>query len=242
VSVAAGSAAQPAGAESASNSAQPAGASPEFVHLGVSKRSRLLTLADLDAVARSLAAGGLAVLPTETGYMLAALATSESAVRAAFAAKGRDAAAVMHVACASLSMARRYGHLDERATALLGAFTPGPLSVVVPQTGALPDGLVTVDGTVGIRVPDSPATLQVISAVGAPLTATSVNLSGQSSASVDLAALPALHWPPTDRVYVVVDDEAVAYSAPSTLVRLTGPEPEILRPGPVTAEMLREYW
>jgi Sua5/YciO/YrdC/YwlC family protein len=217
-------------------------ASPEFVYLGVTKRSRLLTLADLDAVVQSLVAGSLAVLPTETGAMLAAVATSESAVRAAFAAKGRDPAAVMHVACASLSMARRYGHLDERATALLGALTPGPLSVVVPQTGALPDGLVTVDGTVGLRVPDSPATLQVISAVGVPLTATSVNLSGQPSASVDPAALRALHWPAVDRIYVVVDDEAVAYSAPSTLVRLTGPEPEILRPGPVTAEMLREYW
>jgi len=223
-------------------SVSPEPGSPEFVYLGVSKRSRLLTLADLDAVAQSLAAGSLAVLPTETGPMLAAMATSESAVRAAFAAKGRDPGLVMHVACASLSMARRYGHLDERATALLGAFTPGPLSVVVPQTGALPDGLVTVDGTVGIRVPDNPATLQVISAVGVPLTATSVNLSGQPGTSIDAAALRALHWPPVGRVYVVVDDDAVAYSAPSTLVRLTGPEPEILRPGPVTAEMLREYW
>src|SRR5690606_10774905 len=139
--------------------------------------------------------GSLAVLPTETGYMLAAVATSGSAVRAAFAAKARQPVAVMHVACASLAMARRYGHLDERAVALLGAFTPGPLSVVVPQTGALPDGLVTVDGTVGIRVPDNPATLQVISAVGVPLTATSVNLSGQPGGSVDEAALRQLHWP-----------------------------------------------
>ena len=217
------------------------GPSPEFVYLGVTKRSRLLTLADLDAVVQSLVAGSLAVLPTETGYMLAARATSESAVRAAFVAKGRDPGLVMHVACASLAMARRYGRLDDRATALLGAFTPGPLTVVVPQTDALPDRLVTLNGTVGIRVPDAPATLQVIGAVGVPLTATSVNLSGQSGSSIDPAALRALHWP-VDRVYVVVDDEAVVYSTPSTLVRLTGPEPEILRPGPITAEMLREYW
>jgi L-threonylcarbamoyladenylate synthase len=215
---------------------------PEFVYLAVAKRSRLLSLTDLDAVARSLLAGSLAVLPTETGPMLAAVATSAPAVQAAFAAKGRRPAAVMHVACSSLSMARQYGYLDERAAALLGAFTPGPLSVVVPQTGALPDGLVTLDGTVGIRVPESPATLQVISAVGLPLTATSVNLSGQPGASVDPAALAELYWPPAARVYVVTDDEAVAYSVPSTLVRLTGPEPEILRPGPVTAEMIREHW
>lgn len=214
----------------------------EFVYVTVSKRSRLLSLADLDAVAGSLASGSLAVLPTETGYMLAAVASSEPAVRAAFAVKGRDTVAVMHVACASLQMARAYGVLDERATALLGAFTPGPLTVVVPHTGALPDGLVTVDGTVGIRVPDSPATLQVIGAVGQPLTATSVNLSGQPGGSVDEASLRTLHWPASGRVFVVVDEEAVAYAAPSTLVRVTGPELEILRPGPVTAEQLHERW
>jgi L-threonylcarbamoyladenylate synthase len=213
---------------------------PELVFVTVSKRSRLLALADLDLVAGSLAAGSLAVLPTETGYMLAALATSEAAVRDAFAVKARNPVAVMHVACASLSMAREYGALDERATALPGKFTPGPLTVVVPQTGALPDGLVTVDGTVGIRVPESPATLQVVAAVGAPLTATSVNLSGQPGGSVDESFLRQLNWPAGARVYVVVDEEAVSYAAPSTLVRVTGPDLEILRPGPVTAEMLNE--
>jgi len=215
---------------------------PQFAYVTVSKRSRLLRLADLEAVAGALAAGSLAVLPTETGYMLAAVATSEPAVRAAFAVKGRQPAAVMHVACASLSMARTYAVLDERAAALLGTFTPGPLSVVVPQTDALPDGLVTVDGTVGIRVPDSPATLQVIAAVGRPLTATSVNLSGQPGGAVEESALRALHWPSGASVFVVVDDEAVSFSAPSTLVRVTGPELEILRPGPVTAEALHEHW
>jgi L-threonylcarbamoyladenylate synthase len=210
-----------------------------FIHLTVSKHSRLLRLADLDAVAGALAGGSLAVLPTETGYMLAALATSSGALEAAFAAKRRNPVAVMHVACSSVAMARRYGVLDERATALLGAFTPGPLTVVVPQTDALPDGLVTRDGTVGIRVPDNAATLQVVAAVDVPLTATSVNVSGQpGGGSVDEADLRALSWPEDATVYVVVDEEAITYEAPSTLVRVTGPEIEILRPGPVTAQAL----
>lgn len=211
----------------------------EFRYLAVHKGSRLLSLTDVDAVARSLGQGGLAVLPTETGYMLAAVATSEQAVRAAFAVKGRDPAAVMHVACSSLSMARTYGVLDGRATALLGAFTPGPLTVVVPQTGALPAGLVTLDGTVGIRVPDSPATVQVIAAVGAPLTATSLNTAGGPGVSLEEPELRRLDWPAGGDVFVVVDDEAVSYAAPSTLVRVTGPELEILRPGPVSEQALR---
>ena len=84
--------------------------------------------------------------------------------------------------------------------------------------------------------------IPVISAVGQPLTATSVNLSGQPGGFVDEAALRELRWPPGDLVFVVVDDEAVAHSAPSTLVRLTGPELEILRPGPVSAQALHEQW
>jgi L-threonylcarbamoyladenylate synthase len=213
----------------------------EFVYLNVSKGSRLLSLADLERVVTALAAGSLAVLPTETGYMLAAVATDESALAAAFEVKGRNPALVMHVACSSLRMARDVAVLDDRAAALLGAFTPGPLTVVVPQTGALPDRWVTLDGTVGIRVPDNPATLQVVAALGRPLTATSLNASGQSAVSLQEEQLRLLRWPANATVHVVVDDEAVTQSAASTLVRVTGPELEILRPGPVSVEALREW-
>jgi tRNA A37 threonylcarbamoyladenosine synthetase subunit TsaC/SUA5/YrdC len=75
----------------------------------------------------------------------------------------------------------------------------------------------------------------VISAVGAPLTATSLNSSGTQLASVDEAALQTMDWPDSDVIYVVRDDDAIAYSSASTLVRVTGEEIEILRPGPVSA-------
>lgn len=203
-----------------------------FRYSQVGPRSRLLRLDDLDAVAEALRAGGLAALPTETGYMLAACATSPEALEAAFRVKKRDPAHVMHVACSSLAMAREFGVLDARAQRLIGTFTPGPLSVVVPQTERLPRGLVTRDGTVGIRVPDAPSTLQVIAAVGAPLTATSLNLSGQAAASLDEAFLAGFDWPP-GVVHAVLDPDAIAYPMPSTLVSLVGPAVEMLRPGPV---------
>jgi L-threonylcarbamoyladenylate synthase len=197
--------------------------------------SGLLSLTEVEQVANSLRQGAPAVLPTETGYMLAALATSEDAIKRAFAVKGRSAAAVMHVGCASLDMARAVGILTDRAARLLGHFTPGPLSVIVRKTELLPDDLVTLNGTVGIRVPDHPATLQVINAVGAPLTATSLNSSGTQLASVDEAALRDLDWPDSATVYVVRDDDAIAYGSASTLVRVTGEEIEVLRPGPISA-------
>jgi L-threonylcarbamoyladenylate synthase len=207
-----------------------------FHFLAPSADSGLLRLGDADFVAQRLREGGLAVLPTETGYMLAALATSLPALRTAFDVKERDYAHAMHVACASIGMAARYAELSPAARRLMGAFTPGPLTVVVPQTGALPDEMVTLGGTVGIRVPDHPATLQVLATLDAPVTATSLNRSGEETRPYDRELLEELPWGELRDVPVVEDKSAVRFPAASTLVRLTGPAPEVLRRGPITAE------
>lgn len=209
-----------------------------FVYVTPRSSRGTLALSDVARIADSLKRGSLAVLPTETGYMLAAIATSGDAVKRAFTVKERATSAVMHVACSSLDMARTVGILTDRAVRLLGEFTPGPLSVIVSQTGFLPDGLVTVNGTVGIRVPDHPGTLQVINAVGAPLTATSLNSSGSRLPAVDESSLRTLNWPDDEpdgeMVYVVRDDGAIAYSSASTLARISDESIEILRPGPIS--------
>ena len=202
--------------------------------------SGLLTLRAADAVAAALRAGGLAVLPTETGYLLAASAVSPDAARKAFLVKQRSVDNPMHVACASLEMAGRYGKLDDRARRLLGDLTPGPLSVVVAQADDLDNPYVTLAGTIGLRVPDHPATLQVVAALGVPVTATSLNRSGEESAEVDRRLLESFDWLGEPVVHAVVDPGAVRFERASTLVRLTGRDLEVLRPGPVTeAEIAR---
>jgi L-threonylcarbamoyladenylate synthase len=214
----------------------------KFVYVKPHSRSGLLAWSQVAKIADSLKKGLPVVLPTETGYMLAALATSPDAVKSAFAVKGRAGSAVMHVACASMEMAGTVGVLTERATRLLGQLTPGPISVIVNQTDLLSDsdGLVTLNGTVGIRIPDHPGTLQVINTVGLPVTATSLNSSGSQLSLVDESALRTLSWPEHDVIYVVRDDDAIVYSSASTLVRVSNDVIEILRPGPVSeSEILR---
>ena len=203
--------------------------------------SGLLRLRDAESVAAVLAGGGLAVLPTETGYMLAAAATDEAAVLRVFRAKRRPLDQPMHIACASLTMASRYAVLTPAARRVIGAFTPGPLTVVVDQTDALPTRLVTHEGTVGIRVPDHPATLQVIAAAGVPVTATSLNRSGEESRPVDADVLAGLDFAAGDELPVVVDHSAIRHTSASTLVRLGGPgDPVVLREGPISADQVRE--
>ena len=200
--------------------------------------SGLLRLADVEEIATRLLGGGLAVLPTETGHMVAALATSRDALLKAFAFKGRPLTNPMHVACSSLTMADRYSALSADARRLLGTHTPGPLTVVVPQKSALPADLVTLNGTVGIRVPDHAATLQVIEAVGAPLTATSLNRSGEESRPVSEDSLAGFDW--VDETPVVIDNEAIRYEAASTLVRFEQDGFTILRDGPVDKAVIEE--
>lgn len=200
-----------------------------------SPTSGLLTLGRATQIAETLRGGGLAVLPTETGYLLAASAGSSSAARKAFAVKQRRLDNPMHVACASLAMAAEFGQLDDRARRLLGELTPGPLSVVVPQADGLDNPYVTLAGTIGLRVPDHPATLQVVATLGAPVTATSLNRSGEESVPVDRSLLESFDWGGEPVVHAVLDPAAVRHEQASTLVRLTGPEPEVLRAGPVTA-------
>lgn len=208
----------------------------QFIYVKPHSRTGMLTWSEVAKIADSLKQGALAVLPTETGYMLAALATSADAVKAAFAVKGRAESAVMHVACASLEMAGAVGILTEHAIRILGQLTPGPVSVIVKSTGFLSDSesMVTLNGTVGLRIPDHAGTLQVINAVGLPLTATSLNSSGSRLVSVDEAVLRTMDWPEHDVVYVVRDDDAIAYSDSSTLVRVSNNSIEILREGPLS--------
>jgi L-threonylcarbamoyladenylate synthase len=210
--------------------------SDEFRFAALREASGLLCLADLEQVVARLRAGGLAVLPTETGHMLAAAVTSGPALRAAFTAKQRDTSHPMHIACSSLEMADVYAELNEEAKLLLGRFTPGPLTAIVGQRDSLPGDLVTLRGTVGIRIPDHPATMQVIAALGVPVTATSLNRSGEESGPADISALAHLEWGGLGPVFVVNDPAAVRFSRPSTLVRLTAGTVEILRSGPISLE------
>ena len=139
----------------------------EFLHR---TPAGLLRFGDAARLADHLRGGGLAVLPTETGHLLGAIATDLTAVRKVFTAKGRSESNPVHVAFSSLALASRFAELSGPAVDLLGRFTPGPLTVVVPARN-LPTELVTLNGTVGVRVPDHPATLQVVDLLGAPITA-----------------------------------------------------------------------
>jgi L-threonylcarbamoyladenylate synthase len=207
---------------------------------------RLTSVADSedpvgDAVT-ALRQGGLVVLPTETVYGLAALASDPVAVRRVFATKGRpvDHPLIVHIANAS-AMQHWSAVVPAEADRLASTLWPGPLTIVMRRAAQVCDEVTGGHPTVALRVPSHPIALAVLGLLpdGAGIAAPSANRFGQVSPTTAAAAMSdlAAFLAPTD---VVLDGGPCAVGIESTIVDLTGATPTILRPGGVSAERIEE--
>ena len=190
------------------------------------------------AVARAaelLRAGELVALPTETVYGLAANAFDARAVARIYEVKGRPAHNPIIVHVAGVELARRCVRAwPDAAERLARAFWPGPLTLVLPRAGAIPD-LVTAGGdTVGVRWPSHPFIQAVIRECGFPLAAPSANLSNQLSPTNAEHVRRGLGA----RVRLIVDGGQSQVGIESTVVDVSGASARVLRPGMIHADSL----
>ena len=192
-----------------------------------------------EAMAR---AGGLigegqpVAVPTETVYGLAADARDPHAVARIYAAKGRPDFNPLIVHVPDLAAAERLGVFGEVERALAARFWPGPLTIVVPRTADCPVASVATAGldTIALRVPGHRAMQALLAESGAPLAAPSANASGRVSPTRAEHVLASLDG----RIALVIDDGPTSAGVESTIARVKDGAIEMLRPGPVTAEML----
>ena len=192
-------------------------------------RARLL-LMDGESIARAareVRRGGLVVYPTDTVYGLGCDPLNQAAVRRLFEAKQRDTKAIP-VLCSATEKAARLVRLSGRALELAGRYWPGALTIVAPLLRQVPPQLNQGKANLGVRVPDHPGCLELITSCGGWLTGTSANLSGNPSARSAAEALDQLG----DMVDIVVEGGRLS-GAESTVVEVVGNEVTILRTGPV---------
>lgn len=187
-----------------------------------------------DGLARAselLRSGRLAVLPTDTVYGVACDAFDPDATARIFAAKDRSRTAPLPVLIRSQ---KQLPALTSRSDAvldrLIAAFWPGGLTVVLPAQAGLRWDIGRNDGTVAVRMPLDPVTLEVIRTVG-PLAVTSANRSGHPPAQ----SVPEAQAQLGDAVDVYLDDGRREGGVPSTIVDVTRREPRILREGVLPA-------
>jgi L-threonylcarbamoyladenylate synthase len=180
--------------------------------------------------------GRLVVLPTDTVYGVGADAFDSAAVAALLSAKGRGRDMPVPVLVGSWQTIDGLAMTVSQETRdLIRAFWPGALSLVVRQAPSLQWDLGDARGTVMLRMPLHPVAIELLREVG-PMAVSSANVSGRPPAVDADDARNQLG----DRVEVYLDAGPSAQQASSTILDLTGPEPRILRSGPVTAERIAE--
>jgi L-threonylcarbamoyladenylate synthase len=195
------------------------------------ERDRALT-----AGAAALRRGELIVLPTEHVYGLAADAFHRKGTAALRRAKGYDAHMALPVFVSSVQMVSGVAQPDARAEALMEAFWPGPLTVILSSQSTLNWDTAT-GGSVAVRMPLHPLALILVQRTG-PLAVTSANPAGMDPPT-DAAMAQAVLG---DHVSVVVDAGPVMDGGePSTVIDLSAPVPTIVREGAVTPDQLAAF-
>ncbi len=199
--------------------------------------TKIITADNIDEAAQCIRNGGLVVFPTETVYGLGADALNDEAVSAIFAAKGRpaDNPLIVHIADKK-DIYKLASCVSQTAKMLIEAFFPGSLTLIVKKSDII-GGVVTAGlDTVAVRMPSNPIANELIRKSGCFIAAPSANLSGSPSPTVVRHVVEDMNG----RVDYIIDGGSSEIGLESTVVDVSGDVAEILRPGKITYEQLKE--
>jgi L-threonylcarbamoyladenylate synthase len=185
---------------------------------------------------RILSAGGLVAFPTDTVYGVGAHAFQPQAVEKLYTAKirPRDKAIPLLLATPDdLSLVAE--SIPPVAHLLAERFWPGGLTLVLRKR-AIVSAAVSLGPTVAVRAPDHAVTQALITALGAPLAATSANLAGNASPVTAQEVMEELGR----RIELILDGGPCPGGIPSTVLDLTTDPPTILRLGAIAEEDIKD--
>ena len=184
-----------------------------------------------------LGSGGVIALPTDTLYGISANALDADAASKVFTVKGREEFSPLPIFLCEASDIFRYGRdVPDVAVRLAELFWPGKLTIVVGKSERIPSVVSGGFDTVGLRIPDHPIPREIVRELGAPITATSANVSGRpplTAASDVVAELGG-------RLELVFDGGVLSPSLPSTVIDVTANPPRILREGAVSPSHIQK--
>lgn len=189
-----------------------------------------------EAVQR-IRAGELVAFPTETVYGLGANALDAEAVAGIFAAKSRPSTNPLIVHIADIkAVTPLVAAWPELASELAAKFWPGPLTLVVGRSNAVPDSATAGGSTVGLRVPSHPVALQLLRETNLPIAAPSANRSEEVSPTTAQHVADSL-GPWVDDL-LILDGGSCTVGLESTVVDVSVTPPHLLRHGMVTRAQL----
>lgn len=192
---------------------------------------------DIAVAGEILANGGLVAFPTETVYGLGANALDDDAVKSIYIAKGRpsDNPLIVHIAEKS-DIAPLVKAITPKAQALIDAFFPAPLTIILPKSEIIGDVVSGGLNTVAIRMPQNEIARKVIKASGCPIAAPSANTSGLPSPTKAKYVIDDM----MGKIEAIIDGGDCDYGVESTVITLATETPTLLRPGAITKEMIED--
>lgn len=190
----------------------------------------------IDQAVAALRRGEPAIFPTDTVYGLGVSVRHAASPGILYDLKGRDESKPIAWLVGGVRDLATYGEaVPDLAFSLARAFWPGPLTIIVSASSAVPEAFRSDSGTIGLRMPASDTALALIGALGCPVSTTSANPSGRPApyraCDLDAALMRA--------VGAVVTDDAEKSGVASTVLDCSGGSPVVVRAGAVTDADIR---
>ncbi|MBW3508050.1 L-threonylcarbamoyladenylate synthase [Janthinobacterium sp. NKUCC06_STL] len=178
--------------------------------------------------AQIIQSGGVVALPTDSCYALVCQLDDKGAVERLRRIRGIDEKHHLTLLCRDLSELGVYARVDNRQFRLLKAATPGAYTFILEATKEVPRRLSHPSRkTIGLRVPQHRIVQCLLEELGQPLLGATLTLPGDEDSLTDADTI-------RERLEKLVDliiDGGVCAHGPSTVIDLTGPEPEVVRVG-----------
>jgi len=168
--------------------------------------------------------GEVIAYPTDTVYGLGCDIHDKRAVERIYQMKPMGKDHLLSFLCPDLSDIARYAFVDDPAYRIMRRLAPGPYTFILNATREVPKVLLMKRKTVGIRVPKHPVAQALLRELGGPILSTSASVDGENlidPEDIDNA------FP---KLALILDVEACGNKS-STIIDLTGPDPEVVRIG-----------
>ena len=182
---------------------------------------------ELTRVVEALERDGIVIYPTDSVYAFGCSLRSAKAVDRLRRLRGRSDAPLT-VVFDDIAGVAEYCRVDNAAFRILKRNLPGPFTFILPASSRVPDKALERRRTIGIRIPAHPVARAVVEALGCPMVTASVK---DDDEVVEYTTDPELIEERYGHEVSLVIDGGMGDNVPTTVVDLTGDEPEILREG-----------
>ena len=182
---------------------------------------------ELKRVVEALERDGVVIYPTDSVYAFGCSLRSARAIERLRRLRGRSEDS-LSVVFYDIAQVAEYCRVDNAAFRILKRNLPGPFTFILPASSRVPDKALERRRTIGVRIPSHPVARAVVEALGCPMITASVK---DDDEVVEYTTDPELIEERYGREVSLVIDGGIGDNVPTTVVDLTGDEPEILREG-----------